>query len=340
MAGDEEQPLVPPQIDYTNPFYIGPHDVPNAKISNVILRRDNWEDWKNSMTFSLKSRRKYGFINGTIPKPTDAFGLANWEVVQCTLVQWIRNTIDPTLLDTISYVDDASVLWSELESQFQVVDGTKIHALKTQLHNCKQTKSMDVTTYYGKLKAIWDSLVVLEPPFAFKCGNCECGIGSSAVKCLDNERLHHFFMGLDATLYANIRSQQFQLDPLPTLSRAYHAVLQEERLRAPVEAAPDVSDIHAFATPSPLDWRNLRDKERDERRQLFFSHCETRGHELTNCFFKTNRFPEWWGDRPRNVADYRAFRRAKFNGRGKGGSRSGPSPSGSGVSSSSAGRGS
>ncbi|XP_074297102.1 uncharacterized protein LOC141627780 [Silene latifolia] len=182
---------------------------------------------------AIKSRRKFGFINGTITKPTDAFGLDNWEVVQCTLVSRIRNAIDPSLLDTISYVDDASVLWSELEAQFAVVDGTKLHGIKTQLHNCKQTKGMDVTTYYGKMKALSDSIVVHEPPFACKCGKCECEIGPATVKRLDNERLHQFFMGLDATLYANIRSQQFQLDPLPTLNRAYHAVLREERLRAP-----------------------------------------------------------------------------------------------------------
>ncbi|XP_074305495.1 uncharacterized protein LOC141640711 [Silene latifolia] len=329
MAGDDEQPVPKPTMDFTNPFYIGPHDVPSAKISNVILRRDNWEDWKNSMTFSLKSRRKFGFVNGMIPKPTDAFGLDNWEVFQCTLVQWIRNTIDPSLLDTISYPDNVSVLWTELESQFAVVDGTKIHGLKTQLHKCKQTKGMDVSTYYRKMKALWDSIVVHEPPFACKCGHCECGIGLAARKRLDNESLHQFFMGLDATLYANLRSQLLQLDPLPTLNRAYHAVLQEERLRAPVETAPDVSDVLAFATPTPapstVDWRALRDKERGECRQLFCSSCETRGHDTHHCFIKTNHFPEWWGDRPRNIADYRCY---KADGRNNGGSKTGHSGSG------------
>ncbi|XP_074303776.1 uncharacterized protein LOC141638268 [Silene latifolia] len=171
MSSDE-QPLEPPKLDFSNTYYLGSHNVPTDTISNVVLRRDNYDDWKNSMKMSLKSRRKFGFVDGSIKKPTDKFDLDNWEVVHCTLVQWIRNTIDPSLLDIISYVEDASVLWSELEAQFSVVDGSRIHDLKTQLHDCRQLKGMDVTTYYGKLESIWDSLVVLEPPFSCKCGIC------------------------------------------------------------------------------------------------------------------------------------------------------------------------
>ncbi|XP_074306584.1 uncharacterized protein LOC141641836 [Silene latifolia] len=303
MTGKDASTPEFPKIDPSSPYYLGSHDGPGAKISTVTLRRDNYDDWKQSMKMSLKSRRKFGFVDGTIKKPTTQFDLENWEVVHCTLVQWIRNTIDSDILEAISYVDDASILWAELESQFAVVDGTKIHSLKTQLHNCKQTKGMSVTTYYGKLKSLWDALLVHEPLFSCKCNKCDCQIGQAAIKRLDNERLHQFFMGLDATLYGNIRSQQFQLDPLPTLNRAYNLVLQEERLRS--EVVPDVSDVSAFAlssATSTVDWRVLRDKERATRQPLFCSHCETRGHELPTCFFKTNRFPAWWGDRPRTLA--------------------------------------
>ncbi|XP_074271011.1 uncharacterized protein LOC141594931 [Silene latifolia] len=238
----------PPQkIDPLSPYYLGSHDVPGAKISNVILRRDNYDAWQRSMTFSLKSRRKFGFVDGTIEKPTKEFDLENWVVVNCTIVQWIRNMIDPSLLDYIDYPDDASVLWSDIKGQYAVIDGTMIHGLKTQLHNCKQTKGMDVTSYFGKLKSLWDSIVKHEPPFACRCGKCECGITEKAVKRQDNERLHQFFMGLDHTLYGNIRSSQFQLEPLPSLTRAYNIVLQEERLRA--ETHSTTTEVAIFATP-------------------------------------------------------------------------------------------
>ncbi|XP_074303020.1 uncharacterized protein LOC141637440 [Silene latifolia] len=181
---------------------------------------------------SLKSHRKFGFCDGSIPhpKPTDKFMLEQWEVVHCTIVQWLRNTIDPSVLESVPYVEDVAILWKDLEERFAVVDGTSIHSLKTELAECKQLKGMSVTSYYGKIKSLWDALAIYEPPFACKCGRCTCDIASQAVKRLDNERLHQFFMGLDSTLYGNLRNQQFQLDPLPTLNRGYHAALQAERL--------------------------------------------------------------------------------------------------------------
>ncbi|XP_074300410.1 uncharacterized protein LOC141631670 [Silene latifolia] len=295
MAGDDDIPT--PKIDSSSPYYLGSHDVPSAKISNIMLTRYNYQDWQKSMRMSLKSRRKFGFVDGTLKKPTDPVTLDNWEVVHCTLVQWIRNMIDPALLPTIPYGEDAAALWANLKARFSVVDATLIHSLKTQLKNCVQTKGMDVTTYFGKLQTLWDALIVHEPPFACKCGDCKCDLGTDAINRLDNERLHQFFMGLDSSLYGNIRSQQFQFDPLPTLSRAYHVVLQEERLRAETTPA-DTSDVAAFALSSSRpDWRAQREKERSDRHQkLICPYCETRGHDVANCFFKTNRFPEWWGD--------------------------------------------
>ncbi|XP_074306647.1 uncharacterized protein LOC141641902 [Silene latifolia] len=294
MAGDD---LEPPKLDFSNPYYLGSHDIPGAKISHVTLRLDNYDDWRNSMRMSLKSRRKFGFVDGSIKKPTTKFDLDNWEVVHCTIIQWIRNTIDPSLHHAISYAEDASVLWAELEAQFSI-----------------------------------DALIVHEPLFACKYGNCACNIGTDAIKRMDNERLHQFLMGLDPSLYSSVRSHQLQLDPLPSLSRAYQVVLQEERLRASPAPSIDASDVLVFATPnSTIDWRALRDQERGERSQFYCNFCETRGHTLNNCYIKSQNFPDWWGDRPRSLAD---LRRARSKARGSArGSGSGTAVSGSGQGS-------
>ncbi|KAL9232100.1 hypothetical protein vseg_007245 [Gypsophila vaccaria] len=98
------------KIDPSSPYYLGSHDVPSAKISNIMLTRYNYQDWQKSMRMSLKSRRKFRFVDGTLKKPTDPAVLEHWEVVHCTLVQWIRNMIDPALLPIIPYGEDASVL--------------------------------------------------------------------------------------------------------------------------------------------------------------------------------------------------------------------------------------
>ncbi|XP_074301178.1 uncharacterized protein LOC141632536 [Silene latifolia] len=217
------------------------------KISSISLTSSNYEDWSRDIRMSLKSRRKFGFCDGSIQKPTEAKMLEQWEVVHCTVVRWIRNMIKPSVLSSVPLVEDASVLWRELEERFAVIDGTSIHSLKTDLGNCKQLKGMSVTEYYGKLKTLWDALAIHEPPFACKCGRCLCDISSNAIKRQDNERLHQFFMGLDRSLYGSLRNQQFQLVPLPSLNRGYHAVLQAERLLKDDAPPTEVTNVAAFA---------------------------------------------------------------------------------------------
>ncbi|XP_074282565.1 uncharacterized protein LOC141607107 [Silene latifolia] len=139
MAGDQAVDTTF-KIDPLSPFYLGSHDIPSIKISSISLTHSNYEDWSRDIRMSLKSRRKFGFCDGTIKKPTEENLLAQWEVVHCTIVRWIRNMIDPSVISSVPFVEDAAVLWRDLEERFAVVDGTSIHSLKTDLANCKQLK--------------------------------------------------------------------------------------------------------------------------------------------------------------------------------------------------------
>ncbi|XP_074317895.1 uncharacterized protein LOC141653928 [Silene latifolia] len=320
MAGTDasSSPPVTNKLDPLSPFSLASQEGPGQSISHVTLRSDNYDEWSRSMRRSLKSRRKFGFYDGTIPTPTDEFLLGQWEVVHCTVVQWILNSIDPSIHDSVSDTEDAYQLWSELADQYAVVDGARIHNLKTQLNECRQTKGMSVTTYFGNLKVLWDALNAHEPPFSCNTVGCDCGVTKAALARQDSERHHRFLMGLDKSLYGPIRNHQLSLDPLPSLSRVYHAALQEERLLAGPTEPPEVSEVMAFAVrgSSAADassgsanyWRALRDAERQERQKLKCSFCSSSGHLVSHCFIKTQKFPEWWGDRPRTLEELKAKR--------------------------------
>ncbi|KAK9666632.1 hypothetical protein RND81_14G199700 [Saponaria officinalis] len=252
-----------PKIDISSPYYLGAQDGPGSIITHVKLRSDNYDEWSRSIRMSLKSRRKFGFCDGTITKPTNTFYLDHWEVVNCTIVQWIMNTIDPTLKDNISYFEEARPLWVDLKERFAVVDGSKIQSLKSQIAHCKQLKGMSVTTYYGKLKSLWDVLAVYEPPFACTCGHCTCSITQAAIKRQD-KRLR----GVTVTN----------------------------------DEAPEVMTfaIKSDSRPTPKDLRDVRERAKLEKRKLHCSFCNTRGHDVNTCFL-IHGYPDWWGDRPRGV---------------------------------------
>ncbi|XP_074291353.1 uncharacterized protein LOC141618145 [Silene latifolia] len=140
----------------------------------------------------------------------------------------------------------------------------------------------------------------------------------------------------DRSLYGPLRNQQFQLVPLPSLNRGYHAALQAERLLQNVTPA-DVTDVVAFAVPgasrTPAEWKALREKEKAERRKLFCYHCDIYGHDLNSCFIKSGNFPDWWGSRPCTIAE---LRRSKQPGTGRA-AGNGSGSAGSGASSTAAG---
>ncbi|XP_074265954.1 uncharacterized protein LOC141588407 [Silene latifolia] len=299
-------------IDALSPFYLGSHDIPSLTLTDIKLGPNNYEEWSRSMKMSLKSRRKFGSCDGSISKPTDSVLLEQWEVIHCTIIQWIMRTIDPSIKSSISYFEDARLLWDDLAESFATVDGAKIHALKEDLHNCKQEKGMTVTSYFGALKVLWDALANHEPIFACTCGHCTCGIIKNALARQDSERLHKFLMGLYRSIYGNLRSQLLSLDTLPTLNRAFQLTIQEERLKVGSPSVPaEPLDVAAFAVRpaisgppnNPPDWRALRALEKQERRKLKCSHCTGPGHEASSCFIRTQKFPDWWGDRPRTLEE-------------------------------------
>ncbi|GAA0168865.1 hypothetical protein LIER_40658 [Lithospermum erythrorhizon] len=176
------------KIDPSSPYYLGSNDNPGNMISTVKLHVTNYEQWARSMRLSPRGRRNIGFIDGTICKPTNPVHLCDWDAVQSTLVQWIMNTIDDSQKAMISYFEEAKPLRDLLQKRFTVSNGQRKHELKQQLSACKQTSTMTVATYFGKLEMLWDELDKYSPVPA-----CVCGMSEEFLKQRDEEKFHDFF---------------------------------------------------------------------------------------------------------------------------------------------------
>lgn len=53
-----------------SPYYLHPSDNPGALITSVLLRGDNYSEWATELSNSIQAKQKFGFINGTLVKPT------------------------------------------------------------------------------------------------------------------------------------------------------------------------------------------------------------------------------------------------------------------------------
>lgn len=122
-----------------HPYDLSATDNSGNLISQVLLNGDNFDEWSRELRTALRARKKFGFLDGTIGRPSeDSSDLDDWWTINSLLVSWIRNTIDPNLRRDISFFEVAKDLWDDIAEQYSVVNGPRIQQLKSELYNCKQ----------------------------------------------------------------------------------------------------------------------------------------------------------------------------------------------------------
>ncbi|KAK4428671.1 hypothetical protein Salat_1166900 [Sesamum alatum] len=146
-----------------SPYTLHPSDNPGMIISPVQLRGENYDEWASSMRNALRAKKKLGFIDGTVTRPSDdSSEIEDWWMVNSMLVAWVFNTIEPSLRSTIKYMENVKDLWEDLRQRFSIGNGPRVQQLKADIANCKQA-GQAVVSYYGQLKMMWDALVSYEP---------------------------------------------------------------------------------------------------------------------------------------------------------------------------------
>ncbi|CAA7012885.1 unnamed protein product [Microthlaspi erraticum] len=290
-----------------SPMYLHASDGPGNLITTVQLKGENYEDWSKHMRNALRTKRKLGFIDGTITKPRTTKEVEQWEVVNSMLVAWIMNTIEPTLKSLVSMVEEAKVLWDDLKLQFSAGNGPRVSELRADLANCRQ-QGDTVMVYFGKLKKMWDELAVYKPIRSCKCG--EMAVLLEADR--DEERTNMFLNGLDAK-FGTVRSTLNSLEPLPKLSQVYQRIVREERQLNMTRDKDDKVDDVGFAVST--GFRNHTPSYQEREKDVTCTHCGKYGHAMSDCF-QIKGYPEWWGERGRNMAG-RGGRGGRF-GRGGG----------------------
>ena len=54
-----------------------------------------------------------------------------------------------------------------------------------------------VSTYYIKMKGIWDEIQSVSPILKCICGKCTCDMGKRFFEAKEKEQVYEFLMGLD-----------------------------------------------------------------------------------------------------------------------------------------------
>lgn len=304
-----------------SPYDLSTNDNPGAVISQPLLNGRNYDEWAQNLRVSLSARKKFAFIDGTIPKPPiDSTDYEDWMANNHLLVTWIKLTIESKLRSNISHKEEAKDLWDHIKRRFALKSGARYQQLRASLANCRQSGS-SVEDYFGRLTKIWDSMAECLTVSSCKCGKCDCNLMEAQEKERDIIRVHDFLFGLDDATHGPVRSQICAQIPIPDLDTVYQTIVQNETVQNNSHKEPPA--VLSFAAQTPANSTSSSNSRQsnqsyDGSRQgnsnnngsrppryvnpdanTTCTACGRLGHRATGCF-RVIGYPEWWGTRPRN----------------------------------------
>ena len=88
------------------------------------------------------------------------------------LISRIINSIDKSIHSSAAYEDSTKAVWDDLNNQFSVCCGLRIHQLKGVISSIR-LQGMTVVAYSTKLKVIWDELSSYSKVPSYTCEGYE-----------------------------------------------------------------------------------------------------------------------------------------------------------------------
>ena len=195
-----------------SPYYLYSSDHPGLVLVSEPLDGNNYGIWLIAMTTSLEAKNKIGFIDGSIPKPSenDQF-FKIWCRCNSMLKSWLLNSVSKKIYTSILYIKHASDIWKDLHTRFHKSNLPRLYKLRHQIHSLRQG-SLDLSSYHTQTQALWEKLTSIQPP-AFTV--------EELLAEKETNRVIDFLMGLNDN-YESIRSRILMKKVLPSLSEIYN----------------------------------------------------------------------------------------------------------------------
>jgi len=138
---------------------------------------------------------------------------------------WILNSVDPSISQSIVFMENAMNVWNDLKERFAQGDLVRISELMQEIYSSQQD-SKSVTTFYSELKVLWEELEIYLP-----MPSCSCKIQCSC-EAMRTARTNHILLYVMRFLTGSfnmVKSQILLMDPLPPMNKIFSMVLQHER---------------------------------------------------------------------------------------------------------------
>ncbi|GKE13732.1 serine carboxypeptidase S28 family protein, partial [Tanacetum coccineum] len=141
-----------------DPLYLHPSEGPGSLVVHEkLIGAQNYRSWKRSMEIGLSTKRKLGFVRGTVVRMVDPIQAELWDTCNNVVISWIINSVSDSIAKSIMFVGTASEIWNQLENRFALSNGSRKYKLTKDIYSVKQNGG-SVSEYYTRMKCIWEEL--------------------------------------------------------------------------------------------------------------------------------------------------------------------------------------
>ena len=298
-------------VGYADPYYLAASDNPSMQISNMVFNGTNFINWSRSIRMSLGSKNKIGYIDGTYEEAArESKDRQKWLRNDYMVRSWLYKSMSEKLADSLMLCESARHLWEELCERYGESTAPQVYQLKRELNDLNQG-DQSVSEYYCKMKSLCDEISYLESYPVCECEAkkaCKCNINKRIIELMEKNKVMDFLMRLDLKKYQGVIGNILAMEPLPTLNRAYHLVLQAEKQKQIQESFQQLSQENMSAFNVGRVGKNNYEKREYKKDKLkkVCSHCGMKGHLMEECF-KIVGYPDWFkGSRNKESTRYAA----------------------------------
>ncbi|KAK2415469.1 hypothetical protein QL285_037945 [Trifolium repens] len=197
---------------------------------------------------------------------------------------WFMNSVDPSIAQSIVFMENASDVWLDLKERFSQGDLVRLSELQQDIYALTQD-SRSATAFYSNLKTLWEALEIYMP-----IPNCTCPLRCSCAAmrlARDNHRLLHvmcFLTGLNDNFNA-VKSQILLLDPLPSITKNFSMVFQFNRQNVSPNLDDSKALVNAYDSRSH-GYGNGKSSSSASGSNRNCTYCHKSNHVVENCFKK------------------------------------------------------
>ncbi|PKI44169.1 hypothetical protein CRG98_035462 [Punica granatum] len=196
------------------------------------------------------------------------------------ILAWIFNGLEKELQPSAAYATKANMLWDDLKERYSQGNETRIYQLMSDICMYRQGRKT-IQKYYSGIKTLWDELENY-----LESSGCSCEAATRYAAHREKDKVYQFLMGLDDQFQA-VRSDILGTVPLPTLSKIYQMVSEEENQLAVVYSRVTVGtpeggiELGAFAVKGASE--NLQGQRWTAEGKPICDYCGRPGHIRNSC---------------------------------------------------------